>query len=217
MRAKFVFLFLLLTLYVLGQDFHNYSIVHEFIEDLSSCEIDTILIYEEGYLGGVANFAYMVDDSCHVLNSPIYSYILWRKSGKDFISKVSGHDACYDYKAGAADFDSLWSMYSKNKVIFNQKPLLPPAYTLDGDTVTFDIDHYPYSQIWLTDKIDTIEIEISEYQIQEIINGEFKNLNYALNRNSAQTKFLDLIHGLIENVECNNIIKRIRKTAYNTK
>jgi hypothetical protein len=88
-----------------------------------------------------------------------------------------------------------------------------PKYIEGIDTITIGLDHYSYSQFMFINNNDTVEFEVSDFDLSEFINGKFENLNYWKNKKTSRNSIRNMIVNEVNMIENNNLIGR--KTVYN--
>lgn len=190
-----------------GQVFKNDSIINTFTNNLTKKGVDTILIYEAAYVGGLGPIVLLENDSCSfAVGEPQYSYIFWKENNQDYISKFVTYD-CYNYEAITYDSDDIWDFYYNNKARLKTEKILAPSYVEEGDTLEVDVDHYSYSQIRFMDRQSIFEYEVNEFYFQDSISDRV-NLNYMRNMKTMRRKLQNIIDEQILYIEDKQLIKK---------
>jgi hypothetical protein len=199
---------------IFGQDFRNELVIKDFLNKLTDTKIDTVLIYENGVVGSSEPFVLVKNDSCFMYGETQFSYVIWRKNNLDFITKLSTND-CYTYDTIQYDFESIWKMYFEKKQNIKTEKIYLPKYIEGTDTLTIGLDHYSFSQFMFINNNDTVEFEVSDFDLSKIINGKFENLNFEKNKETNRNLLRDMIDNEIKIIEGKNLIDK--KKRFTTK
>jgi hypothetical protein len=186
-RIRLVFFCLLLSVYGNAQNTHDQldSVVTRFVDKLHRDDIDTICVYQNYFLGG---YVRVVKGVCSF--DP--AYILWKKKGKTWLTKV---DICYQYETVNVKADSVWNTFIENKDSIKEEVVLP--FQLKGGARQIS-DHEMTQKFKIAVGDETLTCSFWGGDMREKnYQGEL-NINYKHNMDLKGKKIIDLLDRLIE-------------------
>lgn len=188
---------------------NNDSIINRFVENLRTNGIDTILTYDNACVGCIDPTMLIStnNDSCFSDDKPYFAYILWKKKGLTFVTKISDYD-CYIYDTIRYNFSLIWNLYFRNKSKIKKEKIFSPAFLNNGDIVSEDIDHFSYVHIVIIDKKEKVEFEINDFYFNRMVDEKYLNLNYYRNFKTFRKKLQSLINKKIKYIEDKKLIKK---------
>jgi hypothetical protein len=208
MKIILIALLLLLSLNLIGQNKNLDTLTNTFTSQLLKNQIDTILIYKDGCVGCESIILLEVDDSIISIGDPKFSYIFWRKGGKDFTTKIIDYDLI-KYDTISFSMNTAWNLFFNNKLKIANEKILPVIYKENKDTIYVSIDHYLYSQIVIIYPTEKVVYEINEYNFIKDIDDKYQNLNYNHNNLTYKKLLQELITKKVKEIEDNKLIKTI--------
>lgn len=166
-----------------NKDIQNLTI--KYLNELKEKKVDTICLFGAYSAGGYIVFE-GEGDFCEYKSKNTPTYIIWKQSGKSFLTKIN---SCNTYSALEIDAEKIWTTFAQNKDIILKEKIKPFQIVEfekgKKNILTISASHSNHQNFEIIIKDKTKQMRFDDFNFEHYLNDEKKtvNINYQNNKN----------------------------------
>jgi hypothetical protein len=175
------------------------NLTARYLNELKQKKVDTICLFEAYSAGDIIVFE-GEGDFCEYESKNKPTYIIWKQSGKSFLTKINN---CNTYSALEVDAEKIWIAFAQNKEIIRKEKVKPfQIFEIEKGKkriLTFAQSHSNYQnfEIILNGEIKEMRFDDFDFQQYADNNRKVVNINYQNNKNLKSKVIMEEISKVV--------------------